>query len=233
MGCRGRISALRCCRRGRRLVENLADVSGFACKTALYRNGRCWIRTSDLCRVKAGLDRSSRTGGSVKILGNRGRRTHGVVNAPTSLGRPGAYGCSTVAAEEPGVAVARPLGIEILPANSKILWGALGRTRTCDLLIRSQALYPAGLPEIMRLALKPATGAGKITVMVMLIAWQTINAVRRPQSKRFTRGFLIVAPGITIRVRPLGLRGVDRGLPDRVRLRGESRSRARPDDQRF
>lgn len=56
-------------------------------------------------------------------------------------------------------------------------------------------------PELMRLALKLATGAGKTTVMAMLIAWQTINAVRRPQSKRFTRGFLIVAPGITIKDR--------------------------------
>ena len=56
-------------------------------------------------------------------------------------------------------------------------------------------------PELLRLALKLATGAGKTTVMAMLIAWQTINAVRHPQSKRFTRGFLIVAPGLTIRDR--------------------------------
>ena len=56
-------------------------------------------------------------------------------------------------------------------------------------------------PELMRLALKLATGAGKTTVMAMLIAWQTINAVRRPNSKTFTRGFLIVAPGLTIRDR--------------------------------
>ena len=56
-------------------------------------------------------------------------------------------------------------------------------------------------PELMRLALKLATGAGKTTVMAMLIAWQTINAVRRPQSKRFTRGFLVVTPGITIKDR--------------------------------
>ena len=56
-------------------------------------------------------------------------------------------------------------------------------------------------PELMRLALKLATGAGKTTVMAMLIAWQTINAVRHPQSKRFTRGFLIVAPCLTIRDR--------------------------------
>ena len=56
-------------------------------------------------------------------------------------------------------------------------------------------------PELMRLALKLATGAGKTTVMAMLIAWQTINSVRRPGSKKFTRGFLIVAPGLTIRDR--------------------------------
>lgn len=56
-------------------------------------------------------------------------------------------------------------------------------------------------PELMRMALKLATGAGKTTVMAMLIAWQTVNAVRHPQSKRFTRGFLIVAPGLTIRDR--------------------------------
>jgi type III restriction enzyme len=37
--------------------------------------------------------------------------------------------------------------------------------------------------------------------MAMIIAWQTINAVRRPNSKRFTRGFLVVAPGLTIRDR--------------------------------
>jgi type III restriction enzyme len=56
-------------------------------------------------------------------------------------------------------------------------------------------------PELSRLALKLATGAGKTTVMAMLIAWQTINAVRRPGSRRFTRGFLVVTPGITIRDR--------------------------------
>ena len=35
----------------------------------------------------------------------------------------------------------------------------------------------------------------------MLIAWQTINAVRRPGSRKFTRGFLVVTPGVTIRDR--------------------------------
>jgi len=56
-------------------------------------------------------------------------------------------------------------------------------------------------PELLRLAMKMATGAGKTTVMAMIIAWQTINAVRSPGSKLFTRGFLIVSPGITIKDR--------------------------------
>ena len=56
-------------------------------------------------------------------------------------------------------------------------------------------------PVLARLALKLATGAGKTTVMAMLIAWQTINAVRHPGSRRFTRGFLVVTPGLTIRDR--------------------------------
>ena len=59
----------------------------------------------------------------------------------------------------------------------------------------------AANPSLSRLALKLATGAGKTTVMAMLIAWQTVNAVRRPGSKKFTRGFLVVTPGITIRDR--------------------------------
>ncbi len=63
------------------------------------------------------------------------------------------------------------------------------------------AVNQAANPELVRLALKLATGAGKTTVMAMIIAWQTINAVRHPSSKRFTRGFLVVTPGITIKDR--------------------------------
>lgn len=56
-------------------------------------------------------------------------------------------------------------------------------------------------PDLFRIALKLATGAGKTTVMAMLIAWQAINAARQPNSNLFSRGFLIVAPGITIKDR--------------------------------
>jgi len=45
-------------------------------------------------------------------------------------------------------------------------------------------------PELYRLALKLATGAGKTTVMAMIIAWQTINAVRRPHQQSIYTGLL-------------------------------------------
>jgi type III restriction enzyme len=56
-------------------------------------------------------------------------------------------------------------------------------------------------PGLLRSAMKMATGSGKTTVMAMLIAWQTVNAVRSPVSNLFSRGFLIMTPGITIRDR--------------------------------
>ncbi|TXT51256.1 MAG: type III restriction enzyme [Spirochaetes bacterium] len=46
-----------------------------------------------------------------------------------------------------------------------------------------------------------ATGSGKTAVMAMIIAWQTVNAVRRLGSKNFSRGFLICTPGLTIKDR--------------------------------
>ncbi len=73
-------------------------------------------------------------------------------------------------------------------------------------------------PGLSRLALKLATGAGKTTVMAMLIAWQTVNAVRHPNSKRFTRGFLVVTPGITIKDR---LRVLQPNDPDSYYARRE------------
>ena len=59
----------------------------------------------------------------------------------------------------------------------------------------------AANPGLFRLAMKLATGAGKTTVMAMLIAWHTVNKVRRPNSKMFTDAFLIVTPGVTIKDR--------------------------------
>ena len=73
--------------------------------------------------------------------------------------------------------------------------------REKELLDRLKDANSAANPELYRIALKMATGSGKTMVMAMIIAWQTINAVRRPTSPRFTKGFLVVTPGITIKDR--------------------------------
>ena len=65
-------------------------------------------------------------------------------------------------------------------------------------LEEANADHNSGLP---RVALKMATGAGKTVVMAMLIAWETANKVATPRDARFTKRFLIVTPGITIRNR--------------------------------
>ena len=70
-----------------------------------------------------------------------------------------------------------------------------------DILEKLESANDEANPGLFRMALKLATGAGKTTVMAMLIAWQTINAARHPGSSRFTKGFLVVAPGLTIRDR--------------------------------
>ncbi len=70
-----------------------------------------------------------------------------------------------------------------------------------DILDHISKVNKEANPGLIRTALKLATGAGKTTVMAMIIAWQTINAVRHPQSNRFTRGFLVVTPGLTIKDR--------------------------------
>ncbi len=74
-----------------------------------------------------------------------------------------------------------------------------------------EAANAAANPELFRLACKMATGSGKTTVMAMLIAWQTANAVHAPGSDKFSKGFLIITPGITIRDRLQVLRPEDQG----------------------
>jgi len=65
-------------------------------------------------------------------------------------------------------------------------------------LDKVNAEFNASLP---RVALKMATGSGKTVVMTMLIAWQVLNKAASPNDKRFTRRFLVIAPGVTIRDR--------------------------------
>ena len=56
-------------------------------------------------------------------------------------------------------------------------------------------------PDLFRLCCKMATGAGKTTVMALVIAWQAINHARMGAGSRFANRFLLVAPGITIKDR--------------------------------
>ena len=97
----------------------------------------------------------------------------------------------------------RPFFCQIEAAET-VIWFtevARGRPRYAQLFRHLQDANKEANPELFRLALKLATGAGKTTVMAMLIVWQAINAARQPSSSLFSRGFLLVAPGITIRDR--------------------------------
>ncbi len=90
-----------------------------------------------------------------------------------------------------------------IEAVETIIWlteVAPKRTASKGLLDQIALANKEANPALFRLAMKMATGSGKTTVMAMLIAWQTVNAARRP-SKDFSRAFLIITPGITIKDR--------------------------------
>lgn len=76
-----------------------------------------------------------------------------------------------------------------------------GRSGNTDWRSRFDAVNAEHNRRLDRVALKLATGAGKTVVMGMLIAWNTINKVQNPRDGRFSKRFLIVAPGVTIRDR--------------------------------
>jgi type III restriction enzyme len=79
-----------------------------------------------------------------------------------------------------------------------------------------KGLYSAVAPEVMigsdqaaqmigvakndypKYCLKMATGTGKTWVLQALMVWQTLNANRNPDNPRYTKNFLIVAPGLIV-----------------------------------
>ncbi len=79
-----------------------------------------------------------------------------------------------------------------------------------------QDLYQAAAPEVMltstrnsetiraaknaypKYCLKMATGTGKTWVLQALMVWQILNANRAPGGGRFTKNFLVVAPGLIV-----------------------------------
>ncbi|MEQ5778524.1 DEAD/DEAH box helicase family protein [Thalassospira sp. NFXS8] len=66
-----------------------------------------------------------------------------------------------------------------------------------------QGIYvPSDGGPWQRLCNKMATGAGKTTVMAMIITWQVLNAQTYPKrNKDFSRAVFIVAPGLTVKGR--------------------------------
>jgi type III restriction enzyme len=77
-----------------------------------------------------------------------------------------------------------------------------------------KGLYSAVAPEVLmesaqasaiitkndypKYCLKMATGTGKTWVLEALMVWQTLNANRTPENHRYTKNFLIVAPGLIV-----------------------------------
>jgi type III restriction enzyme len=98
----------------------------------------------------------------------------------------------------------RPLFFCQVEAAETIIWlseVASKTTRYARFLEYVEQQCAEANPGLIRFALKLATGAGKTTVIAMLIAWHAVNKARRPNSKMFSDAFLIVAPGITIKDR--------------------------------
>ncbi|MEW6605018.1 MAG: DEAD/DEAH box helicase family protein, partial [Thermoproteota archaeon] len=60
---------------------------------------------------------------------------------------------------------------------------------------------PSDGGSFQRICSKMATGTGKTIVMGMLIAWHTLNKVAYPEDPRFSKNFLVIAPGLTVKKR--------------------------------
>jgi len=67
----------------------------------------------------------------------------------------------------------------------------LGSTREAEIIRAPKNAYP-------KYCLKMATGTGKTWVLQALMVWQILNANRTPKSDRYTKNFLVVAPGLIV-----------------------------------
>jgi len=67
----------------------------------------------------------------------------------------------------------------------------LGSARDAEIIRAPKNAYP-------KYCLKMATGTGKTWVLQALMVWQVLNANRAPDSPRYTKNFLIVAPGLIV-----------------------------------
>lgn len=70
-----------------------------------------------------------------------------------------------------------------------------------------------------RICNKMATGAGKTSVMALIITWQTLNAINYPKDSRFSKAVFVVAPGLTVKSRLQVLHpGNEKNVYDEFRL---------------
>ena len=89
----------------------------------------------------------------------------------------------------------------------RYFWCQLDAIETLIWLLEGPAADKVGINipsdggSFQRLCTKLCTGGGKTIVMAMLIAWQVCNKVTYPQDARFSKGVLIMAPGLTVRDR--------------------------------
>lgn len=67
----------------------------------------------------------------------------------------------------------------------------LASTRDSEIIRAPKNAYP-------KYCLKMATGTGKTWVLQALMVWQILNANRAESSDRYTRNFLVVAPGLIV-----------------------------------
>lgn len=67
----------------------------------------------------------------------------------------------------------------------------LASTRDSETVRAVKNAYP-------KYCLKMATGTGKTWVLQALMIWQVLNANRDPNNKRYTKNFLVVAPGLIV-----------------------------------
>ena len=67
----------------------------------------------------------------------------------------------------------------------------LASAQAADIINATKNDYP-------KYCLKMATGTGKTWVLQALMVWQVLNANRTPQNSRYTKNFLVVAPGLIV-----------------------------------
>jgi type III restriction enzyme len=121
------------------------------------------------------------------------------VNAWREAGYPGVSGITKRLLEhwrDPEQRENRRLFFCQLEAIETLIWLTEGPSSE-----RLGITIPSDGGPFKRLCSKMATGSGKTIVMAMLIAWQVLNKVSYPQDKRFSRNFLVVAPGLTVKNR--------------------------------